>query len=109
MRVRFVVALVSRANPATVTQLRSATWRALAAPGSNFSHLAAGSTLYDRRRAPTNPEALGLPQSVCFRPAQGILKEEMHWSPARPAPKTKYNSAKSPLFTFSNGIGHGRN
>src|SRR6266404_8674540 len=73
MRVRCVVALFSRANPATVTQLRSATWRALAAPGGNFPHLAAGNALYDRRRAPTNRRGSGLPLLVCFRPAQGIL------------------------------------
>jgi len=54
-------------------------------------------------------EALVRPSwCALVNPRVYLPQEEMHWSPARHAPKTKYNSGESPLFTFSNGIGHGR-
>src|ERR1700704_2241579 len=74
MRVRCVVALIiTRANKATVTQLRGAPERVLAAPGSNFSHLTAGRTLCDRRRAPTEHRGSCPPQLVCIRQVKGMF------------------------------------
>src|SRR3979490_2036559 len=109
MRVRCVVALVSRANKWQLHSFgarRKGRWLRLAATslislrGEHFTtveeHLQSAEAL-------VHPNWCAFVKSrVCFP------QEEMHWSHTRRAPKTRNHSGKSPLFTFSNPTGCGR-